>query len=287
MKKIILFTFLFSWLGAFAQDIKEGTIYYKDNREEKGFIRFGEKTNIWFKKNKDSVEVIHNYNDIYKFNTISDNGSIRNYHYELVPGESSTKVIVVDEDLDKGEVFFKDKTQKKGFIKIEKNSVLFKDNKDSEEEKHYDFNSIYKVSVNNDKGEVDNYEYKLYVKDYKTKVYLALIKVKGKVSYYHKIYDTVSSWYSNPTTGNSNPTIGFDSGFGEHTPRPSFFLSKENDLYLTLIPLHNTKNGQFRKNVAPLFFSDCPDLMDKIKKKQFEKLDFEGIVNYYNTKCTN
>jgi hypothetical protein len=40
----------------------------------------------------------------------------------------------------------------------------------------------------------------------------------------------------------------------------------------------------FRKDMAK-YFSDCPDLVEKIESKDFRKNDMEFIVKYYNSNC--
>ena len=169
---------------------KEGTVFYKNGTQEKGFIKIDKKNHIWFRKNKDSDEVLYNFNGVVRFNTLSNKGTLRGYHYELIPSGNKTKIILVDEAKDKGTLFFKNKTQKKGIITFKNNNVIFKENEDSEE-KVYNFNAIYKLNVNNDKGDVDDYEYKLVVKENKTKVYLLKSEIYGKVNLYTRSFKRV------------------------------------------------------------------------------------------------
>mgnify|MGYP000167723913 CR=1 FL=1 len=177
-----------------------------------------------------------------------------------------------------GTLFFKDGNQKKGIIEFKKNNIYFRENKDSEE-KVYTFNDVYKLSINKDNGEIDDYEYKLVIEEPKTKVYLFKVLIKGKVSLYSKSYQAFNSFYD--STGGNSPFGGYGGNIIEH------YLSKENDLYATKIILNNIRNNHFKLNIAPVFFGDCEYLMSMVKRNVIEKNDFEGVVNYYNsgTKC--
>jgi len=277
---------------------REGTLFFKDKTEQKGFIKIDKKNHIWFRETKDDEEVLYNFNEVNKFNTITNKGTLRNYHYELIPSGSKTKVILVDEEKGFGTLFFKDKTEKKGIIQFKKNNIHFRENEDAEE-RVYTFNEVYKLSVHNNKGDIDDYEYKLIVDENRTKVFLLQTKIIGKVSLFVSVFNGYSPG-SSITTMNS-PTViinnngtanisntGFTTtNFGGGGPVTiiKYYISKENDLYATRIPILNTRNYHFRKNISPDFFSGCKDLMKKINSKSFHKEDFEGIVNYYNNEC--
>lgn len=248
---------------------KEGTVFYKNGTQEKGFIKIDKKNHIWFRKNKDSDEVLYNFKEVVRFNTLSNKGTLRGYHYELVPSGNKTKVILVDEAKDKGTLFFKDKTQKKGIITFKNNNVIFKENVDSEK-KVYDFNTIYKLSVNNDKRDVDDYEYKLVVKNNKIKVVLLKSIIIGSVI----LLSTTNSYIIN------DPNFGISSGL-----YTAYYLSKDNDLYATKLLPSNIYNYHFRKNIAPSFFGKCEELMKIINDKTFGKSDIKKVVNYYNNEC--
>jgi len=289
MKKIIPILLLFICSISYAQsknssDIgKEGTLYLKDGTEQKGFIKIDDKENIWFRKDKDSSEVYFTKDKIEKFNTITSKGTIRHYHYEVNPKKRFSNMILVDEEKGLGTLFFKNGTQKNGIIEFKRGNIYFKENKDSDE-KVYTFNDVYKLNLNNENGEIDDYEYKLVVEKNKTKVYLMKPKIIGKVSLYTRdIYGNSGYWQSDGFSGGS---IFVDTGVNSYTEH---YLSKENDLYATKIILSNLRNNHFRLNVAPIFFGDCKYLMGMIMRRSFEKDDFEGLVNYYNQseRCNN
>jgi hypothetical protein len=280
MKRIIPILLLFLCTIAYSQskdqtDIgREGTLFFKDGTEQKGFIKLDKRDDIWFRKNKDSSEVFYKKNKIERFNTISNKETLRNYHYGINPKKKFSNIVLIDEDKDLGTLFFKNGTQKNGIIEFKKGNILFKENKDSDE-KVYTFNDVYKLNVNNDNGDNDDYEYKLVVEKNKTKVYLMQPKIHGKVSLY--IRDVEASYQ----ISQQNP-FGPDSYYRGNRTLTEYYLSKENDMYATKIILSNLRNNHFRLNIAPIFFSDCEYLMGMIMRRSFEKDDFEGLVNYYN-----
>jgi hypothetical protein len=262
---------------------REGTLFFKDKTEQKGFIKLDKKNHIWFRKTKDDDEVLYNFNDVTKFNTITNKGTLRNYHYELVPSGSKTKVVLIDEEKDTGTLFFKDNTTKKGIITFKKNNIYFKES-EADEEKVYTFDKVYKLSVHNNKGDIDDYEYKLIVDENRTKVYLLKVKIIGKVSLFAEEINGHDPGMPMMSMNNGLVTTTFMGGGGPITII-KYYLSKENDMYAMRIPIPNTKNYHFRKNIAPEYFSNCKDLMEKLNSKSFDKEDFEGIVKYFNDKC--
>lgn len=289
MKKIIPILILFLCSISYAQsedqsDIgREGTLFFKDKTEQKGFIKLDKKNHIWFRKTKDDDEVLYNYNEVNRFNTITNKGTLRGYHYEMVPSGSKTKIILVDENKDLGTLVFKNNIEKTGIITFKKNNIIFKENEDAEE-MVYTFNEVFKLSVHNDRGEIDDYQYKLIVDENKTKVYLLKVKIIGTVSLFVSEINGYDPGMPMMSMNNGSVTTHFMGGGGPVTII-KYYISKENDMYATRIPVPNTRNYHFKKNIAPEFFSDCKELMKQINTKTFDKYDFEGIVNYFNNNC--
>jgi hypothetical protein len=58
----------------------------------------------------------------------------------------------------------------------------------------------------------------------------------------------------------------------------SYILQKGNG------ELKKPKGLSFKKDMAD-YFSDCPELAEKIEKKDFRKNDLEEIVRFYNSSC--
>ncbi|MFT5215190.1 MAG: hypothetical protein ACI83H_000298 [Glaciecola sp.] len=68
MKNIILILLLFICSITYSQSKdqsdtgREGTLFFKDGSEQKGFIKVDKKDHIWFRKTKGDDEVLYNFN---------------------------------------------------------------------------------------------------------------------------------------------------------------------------------------------------------------------------------
>ncbi|MCK8480909.1 hypothetical protein [Psychroserpens algicola] len=117
----------------------------------------------------------------------------------------------------------------------------------------------------------------MYVeKDRKRLHFLEVLKT-GKVQLYGQSFGggggmSFMPMGSTPTSAGHIPNAPMIRFYGGHN---RLFLSKGSDLAEVMYT---------RKAIAK-FFSDCPDLVEKIKTEQLEKDDLNTIVNYYNTNC--
>jgi hypothetical protein len=296
MKKIISALLLFLCSISYAQskdqtDIgREGTLFFKDKTEQKGFIKLDKKNHIWFRKTKDDDEVLYNYNEVIRFNAITNLGTFRDYHYELVPMGSKTKVILVDDANETGTLYFKNKTQKKGIIKfVEKSRLEFKEHENAEKQ-IYNFDEVYKINYNHSDGNIYDFEYKLVVIENKTKIILLKSEISdSKLNLLTLAKERagfgIPVGYFLPIASGINFSITANIPLSQGGEYFEYYLSRENDLYATKITRSNINNSHFRNTVAPEFFSDCEDIVEKIKSKYFDKYDAIGLVNYYNTNC--
>ena len=68
-----------------------------------------------------------------------------------------------------------------------------------------------------------------------------------------------------------------------------YMLYKENDIFIGRTGLFSdmTINIGSQQKSLDEFFADCPDLVSKIKKKEFKKGDdkYIRLADYYNTSC--
>lgn len=296
MKTFIPIIFLFLCSIAHSQskdqsDIgKEGTLFFKDGTEQKGFIKIDKKNHIWFRKTKENDEVLYNFNEVARFNIITNIGTFRDYHYELVPMGSKTKVVLVDDANETGILYFKDKTVKKGIIKFVKNhSIEFKENEEADKI-IFNFDEVYKINYNHSDGNIYDFVYKLVVKEFKTKIVLLKSEISGEKLNLLTLAKERAGFgipigYFLPVAAGVNFTASFAIPLGGGGEYFEYYLSKENDLYATQITRSSIRNSHFKNTVGPEFFSDCEDIVKKIKNKYFENDDAEGLVNYYNTNC--
>lgn len=62
------------------------------------------------------------------------------------------------------------------------------------------------------------------------------------------------------------------------------YVRKTNEEEAVLLASSNWISKNF-KNTASKFFSDCPELVKKIRNREFKKRDLKEITDFYNTKC--
>jgi len=78
-------------------------------------------------------------------------------------------------------------------------------------------------------------------------------------------------------------------GFGniniqKHQKSTRFYVSKNNDTTIVEFPT-KTVFKSFKKN-ASIFFKDCSELVEKIRKKELKKSNIIEIVEFYNNTCS-
>jgi hypothetical protein len=66
--------------------------------------------------------------------------------------------------------------------------------------------------------------------------------------------------------------------------REQFFYKKEKNQELKNLDINSFLFGMSKKK-AMAFFDDCPDLVEKIKKKEFEDNSVKELVLFYNKNC--
>jgi hypothetical protein len=177
----------------------------------------------------------------------------------------------------KVKIIFKDGTILKGLSK-RKGSHQIKFKKDrSSKAKKYQLKEVeeYFEYYN---GEKVKYKY-LYIKE--SRKYLLMQEViKDKVSLY--IIGTSGQHVGMGFGGNSD---GFGSvGGASSFSIESYYLKREGEKEVTYI----TSTGAFSRNFidsTSYFFIDCPELVEKIKKKEYKKRDIREVVKFYNTNC--
>lgn len=155
-----------------------------------------------------------------------------------------------------------------GLVKATSSSFKFKENINSEAIT-YDFNEAISATVVNSKNEEIKYEY-VYV-EYQKKPLLLTVMIDG----FLKLYAEFSTSYGGSGMGAG---MGFRSSSTYHIKRTTDKLGQYFIAY-GYIP----KVG-FNK-VVESYFTDCPQIQEKVEKGEFKKDDFEKIVEYYNQNC--
>ena len=169
---------------------------------------------------------------------------------------------------DKGTITLLNGNVLSGLVKVTSSSFKFKENMNSEAIK-YDFNEATSATVVNSKNEELKYEY-VYV-EYQKKPLLLTVMTDG----FLKLYADFSTSYGG---GGMGAGMSFRNSSTYHIKRTTDKLGQYFIAY-GYIP-----KEEFKK-VVQSYFTDCPQLQDKVEKREFKKDDFEKIVEFYNQNC--
>ncbi|WP_299097886.1 hypothetical protein [uncultured Winogradskyella sp.] len=183
--------------------------------------------------------------------------------------------ITVSYSQDKITIQFTDSTEIKGYGRIKLNgNILYRKEKKSEKE-IYSYKTekkVKKVTIHYDDYD-KSYEYKFTYFDGMKHHKLLEIYKAGKVNLYIK----------NTTTNTNAIATG---GFGMTYTTTSYYISKKDNDTIIDLRQGNTYSNRFRKKIAPKFFNDCTDLIDKINTRDFfNRYGIGSVVDYYNEKC--
>ena len=205
--------------------------------------------------------------------------------------------VFANAQIQRATITLNDGTVKNGLARIRdlRLDIKFKAKKEAKKE-FFDFKEIRSISIV-EVGKVITYEVK-----YKTKKTAPIVNETKKKDDYdddddeweeNDVYESVRmpylfevvvkgdvSLYTFSTMTGSNGMMG---GGGSIT---TYYLSKGNDDYVTTIAYFGSLNvGKSFKKKAIKYFSDCPNLVQKIKDKVYKKRDIKEIVEYYNSNC--
>jgi hypothetical protein len=177
-------------------------------------------------------------------------------------------------------VYFNSGSVKSGLATFVENGpddfILFKKNEESEAEKIAS-NSIVKIIYTFDKKD---YEY-VFLKVYKGwkqveitgPIWLETVK-KGTATLY-----VTSTVLSSPGRMSSSGAV---SGGGSATFHDYYILRKGEPAAKIIATISTLNNNQTFRAKAPLYFSDYPELANKIKDKTYTWNNLEEVVDIYN-----
>ncbi|HIB37797.1 hypothetical protein [Mesonia sp.] len=176
------------------------------------------------------------------------------------------------------EVEFRNGEEKNGFGRLNaENIVLFKELEGSKKQK-FSYREVKSVIFHTTDGK-RKYVYKI-VRDKKgrNRVLPLIEDFKGELSLFFQVHVSTSPFFSPNVAGMGNYVNGSTSEL------KIYFLGKENED--TVKPIGGIKMKSKRsKKIVKEYFSDCPDLVQKINNDYFENLEIEAVVNYYNANC--
>lgn len=170
---------------------------------------------------------------------------------------------------------FTDSSEMKGYGRIKMDGSILYSKEQKSEKEIYSYNTEKKVkqlTIHYDDSD-RSYEYKLiYFDGYNYYELFELYKI-GKVNLYIKNSNI-----------RANPAV--TGGFGMSYSSKLYYISEKNNDTILNLRQGNTYSKRFRKKIAPKYFSDCSDLMNKINtRKFFNRYGIESVIDYYNTKC--
>ena len=73
-------------------------------------------------------------------------------------------------------------------------------------------------------------------------------------------------------------------GFKGNTTKTTYFIGKNNSTGVSHIGIGNTYSKKFKK-IAQKYFKSCPDLIKKIKNKDFKRYGIRSVMEYYDINC--
>lgn len=187
--------------------------------------------------------------------------------------------------MEEGTLIFKDGTQKDGLIKIVGNTVKYRISKEDEKIK-YDHTELYRVFFKDPERTDFLYEFvslKLY-----NNPQLLKVEIDNNLSLY---CNNVSS-YSGPAGGFSGGAVGMSMGggmgmsVGGANSTTVYYIKKKDELVATTLVVYGSFPTKSFKKTVRSYFTDCPELIEKVNKKEFRKKHFMEIVDFYNENCS-
>ena len=177
----------------------------------------------------------------------------------------------------KATLYFRDGTKLKGLAKLIRGGTEVKYRKDKKSKVIvYNSQKIDKITIRQSDIDVP-YQYKI-IKKKSHPTLLEILKI-GKVT----LYRTVNINYY----GEFYPygAAGPRTGGGYSRTVIYYYASKNNSDFVTRLGKRGSLlSKNFRKSIIK-YFNDCPELVAKIKSKEFRKRDIVEIVEFYNTNC--
>lgn len=171
-------------------------------------------------------------------------------------------------------IFFNDSTSLEGFGEVRKNKIYFKleQNDKLSEWDYLSVRAIHFVGY----GFIEKYEYVKSDKYNKPKI-MELIE-EGNVNLY--VFSEIVTKSYVPDINFSNKPNGFSPSVYKTGLQVEYFIKRPNEDSATDITF------SFKRR-AIRYFSDCPELLEKINNRTFTSTNIPEIVAYYNDYCNN
>ncbi|WBX70482.1 hypothetical protein [Tenacibaculum retecalamus] len=174
-------------------------------------------------------------------------------------------------------VFYRNGTVEKGFAKFLflSSNLKFKKSKTQKAPEILTYKEVDKFIIYN-RGEHTEYQHKIV--NGKAGSKLLKVKTRGKIDLFYEVRKSGAAPMGG-ATGGMNFSIGVSSS------SEVYYISKKDSPFATkLFHLLDPSKRIFKK-IIPEYFGDCPELIEKIKKKEYKKRHIVEIVDFYNNQC--
>lgn len=171
------------------------------------------------------------------------------------------------------QISFRDGTTLEGLGRINLNEEIIYKADENADKTIYDFKKVSKLTLKID-GAINIYEYKIVEgSGGVSSVKLISPILIGKANLYQD--------YSTGSTYGQKMSGGY--GFSNYS-KTTYYISKNGEDTVINLRIGNTYSNRF-KEIAEKLFSDCPDILIKIKTQHFNRYGIKSVVEYYNEEC--
>lgn len=163
-------------------------------------------------------------------------------------------------------IYMRDSSKLKGLARITFDDIIkYRKDKNSRKQK-FNYKTVDRIIINVNDIKTE-YQYKILAGE---KPQLFEVNKRGALSLYS---------ITNFSTNNSG-------GMSLSSSSTIYYVGKENSSIIEVItPMGIIGFKNFKKHASRYFKKDCPKLANKIKNKEFKRVNIYEIVDFYNEKC--
>ena len=187
-----------------------------------------------------------------------------------------TNYIFSQNSYELGEIFHRDGTSEKGYLKIKYSVIKYKNKITKKKHVELTYKEVEKIIINED-GKEYEYQYKIIKGRKKGKFKLLKLVISGKASLYQVEHETNISTSGAGTISNGITYKGAD-----------YYIGKNASSFVEFIGANSIAVGRksIRKGLIT-YFKDCKELVKKLKIKEFKNKNIVNSVQFYNNNCFN
>jgi hypothetical protein len=168
---------------------------------------------------------------------------------------------------EKGTVTLIDGTILNGYVSVS-NKIKFRSSLE-EKSTTYDYESAKEATVVDKKGKESKFEY-VVIKENKKPIILEIL-----VDGFLRLYTENTTQYTSSFGGG---------GMGGFRSSSTYYLKKQTEEIAQQCAAFGYIGNSFKKFINS-YFTDCPEIITKVEKKEFKKKNYDEIVEFYNSNC--